>query len=71
MPGYGDNKKGGFMSVDFKLGDRVEIKISSEQGEIVGIAQYIDMPDQFFINYKSADGRATKDWFNKTELKKV
>lgn len=59
------------MAENFKLGDRVEIKISSEQGEIVGIAQYIDMPDQFFINYKSADGRATKDWFNKTELKKV
>lgn len=59
------------MEVNFKLGDRVEIKISSERGEIVGIAQYIDMPDQFFINYKSADGRATKDWFNKTELKKV
>lgn len=59
------------MEVNFKLGDRVEIKISSERGEIVGIAQYIDMPDQFFINYKSADGRATKDWFNKTELNKV
>lgn len=59
------------MPVNFKLGDRVEIKISSERGEIVGIAQYIDMPDQFFINYKSADGRATKDWFNKTELKKI
>lgn len=59
------------MSVNFKLGDRVEIKISSEKGDVIGLAQYIDMPPQFFINYKSADGRATKDWFQASELKKL
>lgn len=59
------------MSVNLKLGDKVEIKISGEKGEINGIAQYIDAPTQFFIIYKSADGRAAKDWFQESELKKL
>lgn len=54
-----------------ELRDYVEIAISGEKGEVIGIAQYVDLPTQFYINYKSADGRATKDWFFESELKKI
>lgn len=47
---------------------KVAIKVSGEEGEIIGIAHYVNLPNQFFISYKSADGRAVKDWFYESEL---
>jgi len=56
---------------ELKLKTKVAIKVSGEEGEIIGIAQYVEHPDQFFISYKSADGRAVKDWYSESELKAI
>ncbi|WP_158092484.1 MULTISPECIES: hypothetical protein [Gilliamella] len=56
---------------ELKLKTKVAIKVSGEEGEIIGIAQYVDLPNQFFISYKSADGRAVKDWYLASELKAI
>ena len=57
---------------ELKLKTKVAIKVSGEEGEIIGIAQYVEHPDKFFkISYKSADGRAVKDWYSESELKAI
>lgn len=54
-----------------KNGCKVKITISGEEGFIVGFAEYIELPKQFYVSYKAADGRAVKDWFYGSELEAV
>lgn len=55
----------------FELGKKVKISISGEAGLIKGRAEYQDSPNQFYLHYQAADGRAVNSWFNEDELEVV
>ncbi|WP_392433184.1 hypothetical protein ACF3VQ_01995 [Yersinia sp. HM-2024] len=59
------------MKFKFELNQVVEPRISDEWGEVIGRAEYAHSENQYFIFYKTADGRALKDWFNESELEAV
>lgn len=52
----------------FDLGQKVVIKISGEVGEINGRAQYLESANLYRLHYKSADGKATSDWFEENQI---
>lgn len=54
--------------VSLKINSKVEIIVSGEKGEVIGYAEYRDYPNQYYVNYKSGDGRTVKDWFIENEL---
>ena len=48
----------------FELGQKVKIKASGEEGEVAGRAEYANgAPNNYFLRYKAADGRATESWW--------
>lgn len=55
----------------FELGQKVKVSISGESGFVKGRAEYEDGPNQIFIHYLAADGRAVDDWFQESELEAV
>jgi hypothetical protein len=55
----------------FELNTNVTIRISGETGQIEGRAEYSEGPDQYFVRYKAADGRAVDGWFLASQLKAV
>lgn len=54
---------------DFDLGDSVFILASSEKGEVIGRAEYNNgAPNNYFLRYKSADGRAVEAWWEENAI---
>lgn len=53
------------------LGDKVKIKCSNEEGEIIGRAQYVSSDDSFLVRYKAADGRAVENWWCESAIEAV
>lgn len=51
-------------NLKFKLGQQVQIKVSSEVGEVVGHAEYLATENTYYLRYKSADGRAVQAWWD-------
>ena len=54
-----------------KLGSNVEITISSEQGVVMGIAEYTNTATQYFVHYCDGNGCAKSDWFYIEQLTAV
>lgn len=52
----------------FELGQQVVIPTSGETGKVQGRAQYTNSEDTYYVNYKSADGRAVTAWWPETDL---
>lgn len=52
----------------FKLGQQVQIQVSSEAGEIIGRAEYTTTENTYNLRYKSADGRAVQAWWDESAL---
>jgi hypothetical protein len=52
----------------FELGDRVTLKLTSESGEVIGRAEYIDSDPHYQIRYKTAEGRQTEIWWADSAL---
>ncbi len=52
----------------FELGSKVKVLISNETGYVKARAEYAEGPNQIFIHYKAADGRAVDAWFQEDEL---
>ncbi|SMD18605.1 hypothetical protein [Rhizobium sp. RU36D] len=50
-------------AVPYGLGDEVELARSGEQGEIIGVGLYARTPPMFLVEYVTADGRQTENWF--------
>ncbi|MEI9716327.1 hypothetical protein [Moellerella wisconsensis] len=51
-----------------ELGQAVQVTISGEEGNVKARAEYQDGPNQYYIHYLSADGRAQDAWFEEGEL---
>lgn len=59
-------------SFAFNLGATVQIKVSGETGTIKGRAEYLEgEPNSYWIQYKSADGRAVAAWWSEQSLAQV
>lgn len=56
------------MSFKFNLGDKVAVEVSGETGEVLGRAEYTTGANNYFVRYKSADGRAVETWWQEDAL---
>lgn len=52
----------------FDLSQLVDMRISSEWGEVRGRAQYVNAENQYFVHFRAADGRACSQWFDESQL---
>ena len=52
----------------FELGQQAQIKASSEQGEVIGRAEYLSSESAYMLRYKSGDGRAVEAWWSESAL---
>jgi len=52
----------------YALGQGVRIAVSGEQGEVVGRAEYTTAENNYFVRYRSADGRAVEQWWPESAL---
>ena len=52
----------------FELNQIAKIKVSGEEGTIIGRADYTDHAPQYQVQYKAADGRATETWWSESAL---
>jgi hypothetical protein len=54
----------------FALGQSVTLKLSGEQGEIIGRAEYLVNPEpQYWVRYKAADGCQREIWWAESALR--
>lgn len=54
----------------FEMSAEVIIAVSGECGKVIGRAQYITTPlNSYLLRYKTADGRATEQWWTEDALK--
>lgn len=53
----------------FELGASAAIAVTGEAGTVIGRAQYIENENNYFLLYRAADGRATKQWWKESELR--
>lgn len=58
-------------SFKFNLNDRVIITASGETGEVLGRAEYINAANNYYIRYKSTDGRAVENWWTEDALQEA
>lgn len=56
------------MSFIFDLNANVKINISGEAGLVVGRAEYPTAENNYYIRYKSTDGRAVEAWWTESAL---
>ena len=56
------------MGFKYQIGQVVHATISGEQGNVKARAEYNAGPNQYFIHYQTADGRAADRWFEEGEL---
>lgn len=55
----------------FSLGQQVSITASGELGTVVGRAEYSNSTNNYFLRYRSADGRAFEQWWAEDALQPV
>jgi hypothetical protein len=54
------------------FGIPVEIRVSGEKGVVTGFCLHQrNKSKQFYVEYKSGDGRAVGDWFYEDQLKVI
>lgn len=56
------------MGFKHQIGQVVQVTISGEEGHVKARAEYNAGPNQYFIHYLAADGRAVDAWFEEGEL---
>lgn len=59
------------MGFKFELGQRVKIDESGEECSVIGRAEYTTAVNNYFVRYKSADGRAVEAWWTEDALSAV
>lgn len=52
----------------FDLDQQVKIDVSGEQGKVLARAEYSTAENNYYIRYKSADGRAVEAWWQESAL---
>lgn len=56
---------------EFDMGDTVHIKVSGEQGQVIGRADYKHDQNYFQIRYRTSNGTATTRWWGADALLKI
>lgn len=56
------------MSFKFELGAKVSVTVSGETGEVIGRAEYTTAANNYYVRYRSADGRAVEAWWQEEAL---
>lgn len=49
---------------DFQCGDPVRIRMSGEEGVVIGRAEYSHSSPSYLVRYKAADGRCVEQWWS-------
>ena len=52
----------------FHMNQAVKIAVSGEEGVVVGRAEYDTAENNYFVRYRSADGRAIEQWWSESAL---
>ena len=52
----------------FNIGQQVQINVSEEKGVVIGRAEYAESEPNYWIRYKTIDGRATEQWWAEKAL---
>lgn len=52
----------------FDLKHSVALRMSGEQGEVIGRAEFRASENQYYILYKSADGRQVCSWWDESDV---
>lgn len=52
----------------FDLNTTVTITASGEQGTVIGRAEYTNSINNYYVRYRTADGRATHEWWTEDAL---
>lgn len=55
----------------FKLGDKVKLVASEEQGEVIGRAEYLTTEPGYYVRYRAADGRQCECWWGESAITAV
>lgn len=56
---------------EIKIGDKVTLSLSSEKGEVIGLATHKSSDPQANVRYMAADGRLVENWWNLDVLNKL
>ena len=56
------------LAFKFDLDTPVVIKISNEEGIVIGRAEYVHADPSYFVRYRAADGRAVEGWWDAAAL---
>ena len=51
-----------------KLGDKVKLATSGEEGKVIGVAHYLHDTTSFQVLYKAGDGRQVQEWWKEEEI---
>lgn len=54
-----------------KIGDRVQLEGSAEQGKIIGRAEYLEALPSYFVSYVDAKGCKREEWWRASALIKL
>ena len=57
------------MGFKFNLGEKVTVDVSGETGEVLGRAEYTTAANNYYVRYRSADGRAVEAWWQEDALR--
>lgn len=52
----------------FEIDAGVRLRLSHEQGVVIGRAEYKSEENQYYVLYVTADGRQVRDWWNASQL---
>jgi hypothetical protein len=52
----------------FDLASQVTITASGETGTVQGRAEYVNAENNYYVLYKTPDGRATQEWWPESTL---
>lgn len=52
----------------FNLDQSVVIKVSNEEGMVIGRAEYLYSAPSYLIRYQAADGRGVDAWWDESAL---
>lgn len=55
----------------FELEQKVSIKVSGEQGTVIGRCEYVNSYPQIYVHFKDGNGCAKSEWFYENQLEAI
>jgi hypothetical protein len=53
---------------DYNLNNKVAIKLTGKEGEVVARAEYTNYPEQYLVRYINGVGDQIETWYDTTQL---